>query len=82
MEAREGKQLPKGTQFTTNGLDFWIPSLGLLLAILPSRLSLLAHYFEHPVTSDLNTYHQLFAQSLRETSNSKLARMRRTESIA
>lgn len=82
MEAREGKQLPKGIQFTSNGLDFWILSLGLLLAILPSRLSLLAHCFEHPVTSDLNTYHQLFSQSFRETSNSKLGRMRRTESIA
>lgn len=63
MEAREGKRLPKGTQFTTNGLDFRIPSLGFLLATLPSRLSLPAHCFEHQVTSDLNTYHQLFSQS-------------------
>ena len=63
MKAREGKWLPKGTQLTTNGLDLWVPSFGFLLAIPPNRLSLLAHCLEHQVTSDLNTYHQLFSRS-------------------
>lgn len=79
MKAREGKRLPKGTQLTTKGLDLCIPSFGFLSAIPPIRLSLLAHCFEHQVTSELNTYH---LKPLRETSDSKLGRMQRTERIA